>query len=114
MRIGVTASGEMDIFKIAELADRLMTVTKPAFATVLTEASSCPALLEIREEIPHLADTFAALQANKSQGTPRPYNQRRARKCLRNDGKKGTERVRAACCRHHHDCDLLNNNEFPI
>ncbi|KAH6927907.1 hypothetical protein HPB50_009840 [Hyalomma asiaticum] len=30
VRIGVTASGEMDIFKIAELADRLMAVTTPA------------------------------------------------------------------------------------
>ncbi|KAH6947827.1 hypothetical protein HPB50_021598 [Hyalomma asiaticum] len=39
VQIGVTASGEADIFKTAELADRLMAVTTPAVATVLTEAS---------------------------------------------------------------------------
>ncbi|KAH6948629.1 hypothetical protein HPB50_025408 [Hyalomma asiaticum] len=62
VRIRVTASGKMDIFKIAELADRLMAVTTPAVATVLAEASPSPALLEIREEISRLANSIAAPQ----------------------------------------------------
>ncbi|KAH6948183.1 hypothetical protein HPB50_023133 [Hyalomma asiaticum] len=86
VRIGITASaetdhdlldkvyrggGETDIYKIAELADRLMAVTTPALATVLAEASPYPTLLEIRKEFSRLANTIAALQASESQRTPR-------------------------------------------
>ncbi|KAH6947255.1 hypothetical protein HPB50_017783 [Hyalomma asiaticum] len=46
VRIGVMASEETDIFKIAEMANRLMAVTTPEVATVLAEASPYPTLLE--------------------------------------------------------------------
>ncbi|KAH6944697.1 hypothetical protein HPB50_004548 [Hyalomma asiaticum] len=77
VRMGVTAYGETDIFKIAELADRLMAVTTPIVATVFAEASPSPALLENREEISRLADTITALQASESQRTPRRAAQHR-------------------------------------
>ncbi|KAH6935579.1 hypothetical protein HPB50_006848 [Hyalomma asiaticum] len=70
VRIGVTASGETDVFKIAKVADRLMAITMPAVAAVLAEALPSPALLEIRKGISHLAETIAALQASGSQRTP--------------------------------------------
>ncbi|KAL3208364.1 hypothetical protein MRX96_039246 [Rhipicephalus microplus] len=49
--IGVTASGEMAVYKIVELAHRLMAVAPPAVAAVLAEASPSPAWLEIRIQI---------------------------------------------------------------
>ncbi|KAH6919388.1 hypothetical protein HPB50_029624 [Hyalomma asiaticum] len=48
LRIRVMASGETAIFKIAELADRLMAVTTRIVATVLAEASPAPALLKVQ------------------------------------------------------------------
>ncbi|KAH6934951.1 hypothetical protein HPB50_002484 [Hyalomma asiaticum] len=48
--IGVTASGETDIYKIVELADRFMAVTTPAVVTVLAEALPSPASLEIHKK----------------------------------------------------------------
>lgn len=81
VRIGVTASGETDVSKIAEMADRLMAVATPAVATVLAEASPSPALLEIRAEISRLADTVAALQSSGSQSTRRSATQQQRQLC---------------------------------
>ncbi|XP_037518005.1 uncharacterized protein LOC119394770 [Rhipicephalus sanguineus] len=81
VRIGVTASVETNVSKIAEMADRLMTVTTPAVATVLAEASPSPALLEIRAEISRLADTVAALQSRGSQSTRRSATQQQRQLC---------------------------------
>ncbi|XP_037520478.1 uncharacterized protein LOC119397110 [Rhipicephalus sanguineus] len=84
VRIGVTASGETDVSKIAEMADRLMAVNTPAVATVLAEASPSPALLETRAAISRLADTVAALQslqASGSQSTRRSATQQQRQLC---------------------------------
>ncbi|XP_037501210.1 uncharacterized protein LOC119375087 [Rhipicephalus sanguineus] len=77
VRIGVTASGETDVSKIAEMADRLMAVATPmatpAVATVLAEASPSPALLEIRAEISRLADRRGAAVKRKPKHTAECY-----------------------------------------
>ncbi|KAL3213630.1 hypothetical protein MRX96_007652 [Rhipicephalus microplus] len=69
MRIGVMASGQTDVHKIAELAYRFMVVIPPAVATLLAEALPFPTLMEIRAEIFRLADTITALQRSESQRT---------------------------------------------
>ncbi|KAL3257594.1 hypothetical protein MRX96_017048 [Rhipicephalus microplus] len=61
LRIGIMAFGEMDVHKITELADRLMDITPQAVATVPTEASPSPAMLQIPAEISRLTDTITAL-----------------------------------------------------
>lgn len=83
VRIGITASGETDLPKMAEFADKLMAVATPTVASVHAEAPPPHALLEMREEVSRLADTVAALQSSGSQHTrQRATTQRpQQRKC---------------------------------
>ncbi|XP_072141285.1 uncharacterized protein [Dermacentor andersoni] len=67
VRIGLTASGETDLAKMAELADKLMAVAVPTVASVHADAPSANSLQEMREEITRLADTMAALHSSGNQ-----------------------------------------------
>ncbi|XP_070395576.1 uncharacterized protein [Dermacentor albipictus] len=67
VRIGLTASGETDLAKMAELADKLMAVAVPTVASVYVDAPSANTLQEMREEISRLADTVAALHSSGNQ-----------------------------------------------
>nr|XP_050028954.1 uncharacterized protein LOC126524713 [Dermacentor andersoni] len=63
----LTASGETDLAKMAELADKLMAVAVPTVASVHADAPSANSLQEMREEISRLADTVAALHSSGNQ-----------------------------------------------
>ncbi|XP_077492230.1 uncharacterized protein LOC144103365 [Amblyomma americanum] len=65
----LTASGETDLAKMAELADKLMAVAVPTVASVHADAPSANSLQEMREEISRLADTVAALHSSGNQRT---------------------------------------------
>ncbi|XP_065297941.1 uncharacterized protein [Dermacentor albipictus] len=86
VRIGLTASGETDLAKMAELADKLM-------------APSANSLQEMREELSRLADTVAALH---SSGNQRP-RQRTA----------SQPQQRRVCWYHRKFCNAARNCVSP-
>ncbi|XP_077513916.1 uncharacterized protein LOC144124866 [Amblyomma americanum] len=67
VRIGLTASGDTDLAKMAELADKLMAVAVPTVASVHADAPPANSLQAMREEISRLADTVAALHSSGNQ-----------------------------------------------
>ncbi|XP_075527131.1 uncharacterized protein LOC142559417 [Dermacentor variabilis] len=85
VRIGLTAWGETDLAKMAELADKLMADAVLTVASVHAGAPSANSLQEMREEISRLADTVAALHSSGNQ-RPRqlpPVTSRIAREAIR-------------------------------
>nr|XP_054920602.1 uncharacterized protein LOC129381617 [Dermacentor andersoni] len=99
VRIGLTASGETDLAKMAELADKLMAVAVPTVASVHADAPSANSLQEMREEITRLADTMAALH---SSGNQRPRQRtasqpQQRRVCCHPSVFFLTDRERGAC-----------------
>ncbi|XP_077485401.1 uncharacterized protein LOC144095600 [Amblyomma americanum] len=72
VRIGLTASGERDLAKLAELADKLMAVAVPTVTSVHADAPSADSLQEMREKISRLADAVAALHSSGNQRPRQP------------------------------------------